>query len=195
MACGWGRDEQAGRVAGWVGGYVGRLQRWGCAPPRERPPAHRPPAPPTTPPWAPPSNPATTNTIIPTQPHPRRYMGLKQPRLRGDAYYEVIDEFVQAVMGRWPKAVLQVGLGLGCGGVWARRACGCLCMRACMWVFVWQERSERGVAARSPVGTPPALPPPSTHRLPCPRTPPPCHPATHPDPTQHPTPTPTPITV
>ena len=40
-----------------------------------------------------------------------RYMGLKQPRLRGDAYYEVVDEFVAAVMGRWPKAVLQVGSG------------------------------------------------------------------------------------
>lgn len=25
-----------------------------------------------------------------------RYMGLKQPRLRGDAYYEIVDEFVQA---------------------------------------------------------------------------------------------------
>jgi hypothetical protein len=36
-------------------------------------------------------------------------MGLKQPRLRGDAYYEVVDEFVAAVMSRWPKAVLQVG--------------------------------------------------------------------------------------
>ncbi|GAB4815889.1 hypothetical protein N2152v2_002935, partial [Parachlorella kessleri] len=35
------------------------------------------------------------------------YIGIKQPRLRGDAYYEVIDEFVTAVMGRWPKAVLQ----------------------------------------------------------------------------------------
>lgn len=42
-------------------------------------------------------------------PAPCRYMGLKQPRLRGDAYYEVVDEFVAAVMGRWPKAVLQVG--------------------------------------------------------------------------------------
>jgi len=26
---------------------------------------------------------------------PGRYMGLKQPRLRGDAYYEIVDEFVQ----------------------------------------------------------------------------------------------------
>jgi len=35
------------------------------------------------------------------------YMGLKQPRLTGDAYYETMDEFVTAVMGRWPNAVLQ----------------------------------------------------------------------------------------
>lgn len=35
------------------------------------------------------------------------YMGLKQPRLAGDAYYQLVDEFVQAVMGRWPHAVLQ----------------------------------------------------------------------------------------
>ena len=40
-------------------------------------------------------------------------MGLKQPRLRGDAYYEIVDEFVQAVMGRWPRAVLQVPGGVG----------------------------------------------------------------------------------
>ena len=43
-----------------------------------------------------------------------RYMGLKQPRLRGDAYYEVVDEFVAAVMSRWPKAVLQVGAAWPC---------------------------------------------------------------------------------
>ena len=35
------------------------------------------------------------------------YIGLRQPRLTGDAYYEIIDEFVTAVMGRWPNAVLQ----------------------------------------------------------------------------------------
>jgi hypothetical protein len=50
-------------------------------------------------------------------------MGLKQPRLRGDAYYEVVDEFVAAVMSRWPKAVLQVG-GRPCmgeaRGLWRR---------------------------------------------------------------------------
>ncbi|KAL4857038.1 NAD-dependent malic enzyme 2 [Chlorella vulgaris] len=46
----------------------------------------------------------TNNELLRNEPW---YMGLKQPRLRGDAYYEVIDEFVTAVMGRWPKAVLQ----------------------------------------------------------------------------------------
>ena len=35
------------------------------------------------------------------------YIGLKQPRLTGDEYYQVVDEFVAAVMGRWPNAVLQ----------------------------------------------------------------------------------------
>ena len=35
------------------------------------------------------------------------YIGLRQPRLRGDEYYSLIDEFVTAVMGRWPNAVLQ----------------------------------------------------------------------------------------
>lgn len=51
---------------------------------------------------------ATELEAVVAHDHCRRYMGLKQPRLRGDAYYEVIDEFVTAVMGRWPKAVLQV---------------------------------------------------------------------------------------
>ncbi|KAK9863752.1 hypothetical protein WJX84_011333 [Apatococcus fuscideae] len=35
------------------------------------------------------------------------YMGLNQPRMTGARYYEVIDEFVRAVMGRWPRSVLQ----------------------------------------------------------------------------------------
>ncbi|GBF98314.1 malic enzyme [Raphidocelis subcapitata] len=35
------------------------------------------------------------------------YVGLRQPRLRGDAYYAVVDEFVRAVTSRWPQAVLQ----------------------------------------------------------------------------------------
>ena len=36
------------------------------------------------------------------------YMGLHQPRLRDhNLYMETLDEFVDAVMGRWPDAVLQ----------------------------------------------------------------------------------------
>lgn len=35
------------------------------------------------------------------------YIGVRQPRLKGDEYYAVIDEFVTAVMGRWPNAILQ----------------------------------------------------------------------------------------
>ncbi|EFN53662.1 hypothetical protein CHLNCDRAFT_136414 [Chlorella variabilis] len=46
----------------------------------------------------------TNNELLRNEPW---YMGLKQPRLHGDSYYEIIDEFVHAVMGRWPKAVLQ----------------------------------------------------------------------------------------
>eukprot|EP00877_Chromochloris_zofingiensis_P009541 jgi/Chrzof1/4840/Cz15g01060.t1_MME1[v5.2] len=35
------------------------------------------------------------------------YVGLKQPRVSGKEYYAIVDEFVHAVMSRWPKAVLQ----------------------------------------------------------------------------------------
>lgn len=35
------------------------------------------------------------------------YAGWRQPRLRGDAYYELVDEFVDAVTRRWPNALLQ----------------------------------------------------------------------------------------
>ncbi|KAL0030951.1 hypothetical protein WJX79_003559 [Trebouxia sp. C0005] len=35
------------------------------------------------------------------------YMGLDQDRIDGDKFYELVDEFVAAVLGRWPKAVLQ----------------------------------------------------------------------------------------
>lgn len=35
------------------------------------------------------------------------YVGWRQPRLRGHEYYELVDEFVDAVQRRWPKALLQ----------------------------------------------------------------------------------------
>lgn len=36
------------------------------------------------------------------------YIGLKQPRLRGEAYDEFVDEFIQAVLKLWPKALVQL---------------------------------------------------------------------------------------
>lgn len=44
------------------------------------------------------------------------YMGLKQERLTGEPYYTLVDEFVKAVMARWPEAVLQVRGDVGGGG-------------------------------------------------------------------------------
>lgn len=35
------------------------------------------------------------------------YLGVRQKRLRGEAYYEFLDRFVDAVWSRWPDAVIQ----------------------------------------------------------------------------------------
>lgn len=35
-------------------------------------------------------------------------LGLRQPRLEGEEYLSIVDEFVEAVHARWPKAVVQV---------------------------------------------------------------------------------------
>ena len=35
------------------------------------------------------------------------YLGLRQPRLSGDEYFAVVDEFVQAVVSRWPDVLIQ----------------------------------------------------------------------------------------
>ena len=35
------------------------------------------------------------------------YTGVRQPRLKGDEYFALVDEFVQAVFRRYPKALLQ----------------------------------------------------------------------------------------
>jgi len=35
------------------------------------------------------------------------YLGVREPRLSGDAYFEVLDQFVAAVQKRWPKAIIQ----------------------------------------------------------------------------------------
>lgn len=35
------------------------------------------------------------------------YLGLRQPRLEGDEYLAIVDEFMEAAHARWPKAVIQ----------------------------------------------------------------------------------------
>ena len=35
------------------------------------------------------------------------YLGLKEPRLDGEEYYELIDEFMAAIKLRWPTALIQ----------------------------------------------------------------------------------------
>ena len=35
-------------------------------------------------------------------------LGLRQPRLEGDEYLSIVDEFMEAARTRWPKAVIQV---------------------------------------------------------------------------------------
>ncbi|KAM7508680.1 hypothetical protein LguiA_019133 [Lonicera macranthoides] len=37
----------------------------------------------------------------------RLYLGLRQPRLEGEEYLSIIDEFMEAVFARWPKAIVQ----------------------------------------------------------------------------------------
>ena len=35
-------------------------------------------------------------------------LGLRQPRLEGEEYLSVVDELMEAIFTRWPKAVVQV---------------------------------------------------------------------------------------
>lgn len=37
-------------------------------------------------------------------------LGLRQPRLEGEEYLSIVDEFMEAVHARWPKAIVQVCL-------------------------------------------------------------------------------------
>ncbi|KAH6838020.1 NAD-dependent malic enzyme 2 [Perilla frutescens var. hirtella] len=37
----------------------------------------------------------------------RLYLGLRQPRLEGEEYLAIVDEFMEAVHARWPKAIVQ----------------------------------------------------------------------------------------
>ncbi|TYH45819.1 hypothetical protein ES332_D11G292800v1 [Gossypium tomentosum] len=38
------------------------------------------------------------------------YLRLRQPRLEGEEYLSIIDEFIKAVLTSWPKAIVQVSL-------------------------------------------------------------------------------------
>ena len=35
------------------------------------------------------------------------YLGMQHPRLQGQAYYSLVDEFMQAAKHRWPGALVQ----------------------------------------------------------------------------------------
>jgi len=35
-------------------------------------------------------------------------LGIRQPRLEGEEYLSIVDEFMEAVFTRWPKAIVQV---------------------------------------------------------------------------------------
>ncbi|KAJ1426869.1 hypothetical protein SESBI_10125 [Sesbania bispinosa] len=37
----------------------------------------------------------------------RLYLGVRQPRLEGEEYLSIVDEFMEAVYARWPKAIVQ----------------------------------------------------------------------------------------
>ncbi|KAJ4726986.1 Malic enzyme [Melia azedarach] len=37
----------------------------------------------------------------------RLYLGLRRPRLEGEEYLSIVDEFMEAVHARWPKAIIQ----------------------------------------------------------------------------------------
>ncbi|GMH00533.1 hypothetical protein Nepgr_002372 [Nepenthes gracilis] len=39
--------------------------------------------------------------------HDPLYLGLRQPRLEGEEYLSIVDEFMEAVFTRWPKAIVQ----------------------------------------------------------------------------------------
>lgn len=50
------------------------------------------------------------------------YLGLRQPRVKGKAYFAVIDEWVAAIRSRWPNALIQYVCGAL--GVWTPAPCG-----------------------------------------------------------------------
>ncbi|XLS46199.1 hypothetical protein HN51_003064 [Arachis hypogaea] len=47
----------------------------------------------------------------------RLYLGLRQPRLEGEEYLSIVDEFMEAVHARWPKAIVQGTAGVALAGI------------------------------------------------------------------------------
>ncbi|XP_022770381.1 NAD-dependent malic enzyme 2, mitochondrial-like isoform X3 [Durio zibethinus] len=47
----------------------------------------------------------------------RLYLGLRQPRLEGEEYLSIVDEFMEAVFTRWPKAIVQGTAGVALAGL------------------------------------------------------------------------------
>ncbi|KAL7233937.1 hypothetical protein ACSBR1_017525 [Camellia fascicularis] len=44
-------------------------------------------------------------------------MGLRQPRLEGEEYLSIVDEFMEAIHARWPKAIVQGTAGVALAGL------------------------------------------------------------------------------
>ncbi|QHO50691.1 NAD-dependent malic enzyme 2 [Arachis hypogaea] len=44
-------------------------------------------------------------------------LGLRQPRLEGEEYLSIVDEFMEAVHARWPKAIVQGTAGVALAGI------------------------------------------------------------------------------
>nr|KAJ0184995.1 hypothetical protein LSAT_V11C900469830 [Lactuca sativa] len=49
--------------------------------------------------------------------HNPLYIGLRQPRLEGDEYISVVDELMEALHARWPKAIVQGTAGVALAGL------------------------------------------------------------------------------
>ena len=48
-----------------------------------------------------------TRSLTHSLTHSVRYLGLQRPRLEGEEYEAVVEEFMHAIHRRWPKAIIQ----------------------------------------------------------------------------------------
>nr|KJB30757.1 hypothetical protein B456_005G158700 [Gossypium raimondii] len=75
-------------------------------------------------------------------------LGLRQPRLEGEEYLSIIDEFIEAVLTRWPKAIVQFE---DFQMKWAFKTLKCYRERFCM--FNDDVQVTAGVALAGLLGT------------------------------------------